>query len=122
MAFGRGGDRPWRGGRRPHLDVEVTVIDDDDGEGPSKLSRILNKLEHIMATQQEHAAALNTLRDQLVKVGGETESLIKAVADLTAAVAAAGNTTAEVDAAMQAVTDQANAVDALVADAVVPTP
>lgn len=53
-----------------------------------------------MATQEELAAALNAVKDQLTKASGEINTRIQALVD---ALAAAGNTTPEVDSALQGV-------------------
>jgi predicted nucleic acid-binding Zn-ribbon protein len=95
------------------------------------LFRSINrKLEAIMATQQELAAALTTANQQLTdigtevdKIGTEVTGLEKQVADLTAAL---GNvqTTPEVDAALTALqattaslASRVQTVDNLVPDA-----
>jgi len=119
MAQERGDDRHGHG-RRPRLDVEVTVIDDDD-QGSSKLSQLLHKVNQLMATQAELAADLNAVRDQVAKIGGETAATLQKVIDLEAALVAAGNTSPEVDAAVAAVKDQVKVVDDMIAD-VEPTP
>lgn len=73
-----------------------------------------------MASQEQLAQDLNTIREQVEKIGVETSATLQKVADLEAALAAAGTTTPEVDAALQALKDQINVVDGLVPDA--PTP
>lgn len=94
------------------------------------LKLLLEKVNHIMATQAELAAALGaantTLTDigaEVDKIGTETAALQKNVADLTAAVGA-GATTPEVDAALTALqattsslASRVKAVDDLVPDA-----
>ena len=67
-----------------------------------------------MATQSEHAAALQALRDQVAR--NRTEVLAR-IAELEAAVAAAGGTSPEVDAAFEALRTEVQASD----DDVVPT-
>lgn len=63
-----------------------------------------------MGTQDELVAALSALNDsntavgaEVDKIGTETQTLQKQVADLTAAIAAGGNTTPAVDTALSAV-------------------
>lgn len=80
------------------------------------LNHLSRKVDRIMATQAQIAAELTTLKDQLVKVGNETTTLIQKVADLEAAIAN-GPVTPELQAAFDAVKAQVQAVDDLVPDA-----
>jgi uncharacterized iron-regulated protein len=70
-----------------------------------------------MATQQEAAAELQNVNQQLQKIGTETQSLLDKI---TALEQAAGNADVqpELQAAIDAVVAQAKAVDELVADTV----
>ncbi len=80
------------------------------------LKRLIRKVDKIMATQAELAAKLNTISDELVKVGAETSKLIAMVADLQTQVANAP-VSAELSAAVDKVAAQAKLVDDLVPDA-----
>lgn len=72
-------------------------------------------------TQAELAAGLTALKDEMVKIGTETTTLIAKVADLEAAIAA-NPVPPEVQAAFEAVQAQAKTVDDLVPDAAPPAP
>ncbi len=72
-----------------------------------------------MATQAELATQLSGVKDQLVKVGTEIDTLQTKVADLQAAIANAGNVTPELQAAFDALKTQAQVLDDLNPD---PTP
>ncbi len=99
------------------------------------LLHLHKEIRNIMASQAELAASLTAVNTQLNdiatevdKVSGETSTLVKAVADLTAALEAGGATSPEVDAALAAVQASTSAlatkvaaVDDLVPDAA-PTP
>ena len=76
-------------------------------------------LKQIMATQTEIVQELTAVKATLVKVGTETSTLLKRIADLQAVIDA-GAVTPELEAAAKAVADQAKVVDDLVPDA--PTP
>ncbi len=78
---------------------------------------IKSLLEKLMSTQEELAASLAQVSEQVAKIGTETSTLVQKVDDLTAALAAAGNTTPEVDAALAALQAQVTVVDDLVPDA-----
>lgn len=65
-------------------------------DGGNPFDALNQKLEALMATQADQAAALRALSAQLTKARAE---IIRAVDRLTVAVAAAGATTPEVDAA-----------------------
>lgn len=75
-------------------------------------------------TQQEATDALIKTNETLVKVSNETDSLLKTVEKLEQELANAGGPggkiTPELAAAVQATSDRANAIDALVED--VPQP
>ena len=75
-----------------------------------------------MASSAQLESDLLAVRDQIVKVGGETQTLISKVAELEAIIAAGGGTTPGVDAALQAVKDQLKIVDDLVKDPEAPAP
>lgn len=83
----------------------------------SQLDAILQKLEQIMATQSEAAAALTGIATTLDKVSGETTALLVEIQTLKDAAAAAANVTPELQAAIDAVAQRAAAIDALVPDA-----
>lgn len=74
----------------------------------------------IMASQEQLAQDLIQVKEAVAKVGTETSTLVQKVADLEAAISNGGETTPEVDAALQALKDQVQVVDELVAD--VPAP
>lgn len=123
------------------LDVHVYIHDSND----DKLNLILQKVNTIMATQAELAAALEAANTALsdvgdkidaalpevTKIGTETQTLITAIANLTAIISAGGGTSPEVDAALAKVqasadrlktssdslTGKLQEVDALVPDA-----
>ena|SRR5438876_8251875 len=82
---------------------------------------IITQLEKIMQSQAQLAADLATVKDQVVKIGTETRTLLDKIDTLTAAVVNAGNTTPEVDTALADLKAQAQIVDDLVPDAA-PTP
>lgn len=73
-------------------------------------------LKGIMATQQEAAVALQAVKDQIVKIGAETSSLLTKVTDLLAIIAAGGEVSTELQNAIDAVKAQAQIVDDLVPD------
>ncbi len=73
-----------------------------------------NKLNKIMATQQELADKLNSIGDELDKAQAEIVAAIQALKD---ALAAAGATTPEVDAAVTRLETGAKALDDLNPDA-----
>ena len=114
------------------LEITAHLYIHDTIEGPNPLLNLINeKVDRIMATQAELAAALNSANSSLTdigtevdKIGVETTNLQKNVADLTAALAAGGTTSPEVDAALAALQATAaglatkvKAVDDLVPDA-----
>lgn len=70
-----------------------------------------------MTTQAELATDLQTLVEQVNKIGAETDGLKQKVSDLEAAIANAGNTSPEVDAALAALKAQLQVVDDKVTDA-----
>jgi hypothetical protein len=82
------------------------------------LTRLTLLENRIMATLQQHAADLQTMKTQLTKAKAE---IVQKVADLEAAIANAGNTTVEIDEAMAALKGDVQALDDLNPDAV-PTP
>lgn len=67
-------------------------------------------------TQDELVQELNAVKDQVSKIGSETTTLKEKVAELEEQLSQAGNATPEVLAALQALKDQAQIVDDLVAD------
>lgn len=89
------------------------------GPGADAMQIIHAQLETIMATLAEATAELGALKDQVTKVGAETQTLIAKIAELTAIIDAggAGNTTPEFDAALAALKAQVEVVDSLVPDA-----
>lgn len=66
--------------------------------------------------QQEAIQKLGVISEQMTKIGQETQSLLTKVADLQAAAENADNVSPELQAAIEAVSNQANAVDVLVPD------
>jgi len=110
---------------------EVVHILNEHNESNPLLKLILEKVNHIMATQAELAAALKTANDALTaiatevdKVGTEVDTLNAAINNLTAIISAGGATTPEVDAALKAlqtsvdsITAKVKAVDDKVPDA-----
>lgn len=100
--------------------LDIYLHDSNDDTIPL-LHDILTKVDHIMATQADLAAALNTTNDALTaigtevdKVGAETTTLVTAVANLTAIISAGGGTSPEVDAALAKVQASADALAAKV--------
>jgi hypothetical protein len=71
----------------------------------------------IMSTQAEVVAEVVAVKEQLVKVQGETQSLLDKIAALTAVVEAGGAASPELIQAVADLKAQANVVDALVNDA-----
>lgn len=80
----------------------------------TKLNR---KMEKLMVTQAEVAADVGLVKDQLVKVGLETATLIDRIADLETAVANQADASPELVDAVAALKAQAQLVDDLVPDA-----
>ncbi len=90
---------------------------DDRIDGIHKLAlRILEQESHIMATQADLVVQLTAIKDNLVKVGGETTTLLAKIDELQALIANAP-VSPELQAAVDAVAAQAKVVDDLVADA-----
>ncbi len=83
---------------------------------PQAIALIQERLEFIMATQAETAAAIDTVTAKLNKIGGETQSLLAKITELTDALANAGNTDPLVQTAVDSLTAQAGVVDDLVTD------
>lgn len=83
----------------------------------SQLAALIQLGEKIMATQEEAAAQLTAVNEELAKVGNETRSLLTKVDDLTAAVVAAGSVGPALQAAIDAVAAQVKVVDDMVPDA-----
>ncbi len=79
------------------------------------LDDIERKVDRIMASQAELTAQLNTLNDQMTKIGTETTALLAAIADLKVQVQNAP-VSAELQAAFDKVAASAKAVDDLVPD------
>jgi hypothetical protein len=77
-------------------------------------------LNKIMATQAEIVAQLATVKATLDKVATEETALMDKITALEAIIAATPDASPELVAAVQAVSDQAGVLDALVPDA--PTP
>lgn len=77
-------------------------------------------LRKVMVSQAQLASDLITVKESVAKIGNETSALVQKVADLEAAIGNAGETSPEVDSALQALKDQIQVVDELVAD--VPAP
>ena len=75
-----------------------------------------------MATQAELATQLNSVKDQLVKIGTETTSLLTKIDELKAVIAAGPAIDPELQTAVDAVVAQAKVVDDLVPDAPAPAP
>ena len=84
-----------------------------------KLAKLTKAVENLQMTQQEMAAKLTTVSDQLTKIGTETTKLLADVADLKTQLTN-GPVTPELQAAFDKVAAQAQTVDDLVPDA--PTP
>lgn len=74
----------------------------------------------IMATQAELTAKLGEVNEKLVKIGGETSTLLAKIEELKLVIAN-GPVSAELQAAVDAVAAQAGVVDDMVPD-VPPTP
>lgn len=114
-------------------EVELIIASISHTESNPLLKLILHKVENIVATMADVKIALDKANDTLTavgtevdKVGTETQTLITAVANLTAIISAGGATTPEVDAALAKVQASADAlaakvkaVDDLVPDAAV---
>ena len=81
-----------------------------------KFDKIFTFLEKVMATQAELAAELRMVKDNVAKLGTETQGLIDKVNELTAMVEN-GPITAELREAVDAVKAQVKIVDDLVPDA-----
>lgn len=92
------------------IKIENVIIKLDDDT--TKL--IIQKLNTIMANQDELAAELTALKEQADKANAE---LVQKIADLEAAIVAAGNTTPAVDAALAALKTSVQSVDDIVPDA-----
>jgi len=102
-----------------HLTADIT-LHLHDVDTPRILAAIQHLKETFMASQSELLTALNTVNSNITdigtevdKIGTETQTLQKSVADLTTAL---GNvqTTPEVDAALAAVQASAGALAAKV--------
>ena len=78
------------------------------------LTVLTTKMETIMATQEELAASLGAVKDQLTKASAEITTRIGALSD---ALTAAGNTTPAVDAALASVQAIAQILDDINPDA-----
>jgi len=105
---------------------EVVHILNAHNQDNPLLKLILQKVEHIVATQKEVADKLEALNTTLVsvgdkldgaiteagKIGTETQTLITAVANLTAIISAGGATSPEVDAALAKVDASADRLKA----------
>jgi ABC-type transporter Mla subunit MlaD len=83
------------------------------------LYHVIQNQEKMMTTQADLVKQLNTIGDNLKKVAAETSTLLQKITDLQNAVPP--DATPELVAAVQAVADQAKAVDDLVPDAPTPT-
>lgn len=103
-------------------DSDVHFHNCDFTDNSEVLAAISNLKETFMATQAELAVELTAVKDQVIKVGNETRTLISRVETLTTALENAGGTTPEVDAALLAVKEQLVIVDELVPDAPPPPP
>lgn len=79
--------------------------------------QLVVQVSKIMSTQAEVVAEVVAVKDQLVKVQGETQSLLVKVAELTAIVEAGDVASPELIQAVADLKAQANVVDALVNDA-----
>ncbi len=79
------------------------------------LDRIEQEVAKMAMTQHELAAALNDVNAKLVKIGGETTTLVSLVADLKTQLAN-NPVSQEVQDAFDAVAKQAGVVDAMVPD------
>lgn len=87
------------------------------------LERIERLLNRIMATQTEIVAQLNAVNDKLKKIATEESSLVTKIEELQAIIDGMGDTASpELVAAAQAVSAQADVLDALVPDAPPPAP
>jgi len=82
------------------------------------LRRINQRTKNIMASQEDEAAQLSKIGDQLDKATGEITSAIQQLKD---ALASAGSTTPAVDAAVARLTTIAQGLDDIVPDAPAPT-
>lgn len=82
--------------------------------------KVLKLLEGLMATQAELTAQVAAVNAKLTKIGDETRSLLAKVEELTAVIANGPPVTPELQAAVDALTAQAELVDALVPDVAPP--
>lgn len=92
-------------------------VGDDISSIKHVLDAILRLEKNVMSTQAQLAADLNTVTQQIAKIGNETGKTLQQVTDLQALLAAGGNTTPEVDAALAALKAQAQLTDDMVPDA-----
>jgi hypothetical protein len=74
-------------------------------------------IERVIMTQNELAAQLTAVTDQITKIGTETAATLQKVKDLEAVIAAGGEVSAEVQTALDALKAQAQLTDDLVPDA-----
>jgi chromosome segregation ATPase len=81
------------------------------------LQVILTKVNAVMTTQAELAAALNDLKATIDKIGAESTATLQKVADLETALANAGTVDTKVQEAFDALKASVKAVDDLVPDA-----
>lgn len=77
---------------------------------------IQSQNQSIMLTQQELANQLTVVAGQVTKIKGETTATLQKVADLEAALQNQPNVTPEVEAAFNAVKEQVQLTDDLIAD------
>lgn len=83
-----------------------------------KMDLLNRKVDDVMATVNELTAELNAVKDQVVKIGTETRTLLTKIDDLTAIITS-GNVPVppDVQAALDDLKAQAKVVDDLVVDA-----
>jgi hypothetical protein len=109
------------------MEIIVHIHSVDEKRILAKLADVVTSLAvlgvnqgKIMATQDEEVLVLEAIRQKIVKIGTETETLLQTVVDLRAEIAAGGQVTPAVQAALDAVVAQAQVVDDLVPDAPAP--
>jgi hypothetical protein len=99
------------------MKIDVHIHFPTDFEVRGLIQQLVTQGHTIMATQNELAADLATVKAAVAKIGSETTTTLQKVADLEAALAAGGMTSPAVDAALADLKAQVQAVDDLIPDA-----